>query len=57
MDGLSDNPLDWLMLGIAIFIVGVQVGAMLEARLWRGKARGPMRKESGGKLYRVIEEE
>ena len=39
---------------LAMFFAGIYIGVWYEARLWRRNATTCFRKESGGKLYKVI---
>jgi high-affinity Fe2+/Pb2+ permease len=45
-----------VVISALLFLLGIWVGAEAEAAVWRGKAMGPQRKESKGKLYRVTHE-
>lgn len=53
----SGNYLWVLALMLFAFVMGIQAGAWLEARLWRGKAISGFRMESAGKLYVVRDDE
>lgn len=41
---------------VLMFGLGLWIGIKLEAHSWRDKAKGYFRMASGGKLYRVIED-
>jgi hypothetical protein len=45
------------MFATACFILGLMCGSLAQGFLWAAKAKGPMRKEWFGKLYRVIRDE
>jgi hypothetical protein len=51
--------MEWIMLGILVgFVIGNKLGMVMEASLWRQKARPEYRTAqfSGGKFYYVISE-